>query len=96
MNDRSAAYVESFLEMMSAERGAATNTLQSYEHDLEDALSFLRTRGTRLADASADDLRSYLSHLAGEERDWGRVIACDRPNRILFAWQLNADFTFDP
>ncbi|MDK1373271.1 MULTISPECIES: SRPBCC family protein [unclassified Sinorhizobium] len=40
--------------------------------------------------------RWYEVGNAGEERDWGRVIACDRPNRILFAWQLNADFTFDP
>ncbi|AFL52803.1 uncharacterized protein YndB with AHSA1/START domain [Sinorhizobium fredii] len=33
---------------------------------------------------------------AGEERDWGRVIACDPPHRILLAWQLNAEFDFDP
>jgi site-specific recombinase XerC len=66
MTDMSAAYVEAFLEMMSAERGAAANTLQSYERDLEDARSFLRSRGTGLTDASADDLRSYLSHLAGQ------------------------------
>lgn len=39
MTDMSAAYVEAFLEMMSAERGAAANTLQSYERDLEDARS---------------------------------------------------------
>ncbi len=48
MTDMSAAYVEAFLEMMSAERGAAANTLQSYERDLEDARSFLRSRGTGL------------------------------------------------
>ncbi|WEX86775.1 SRPBCC family protein [Sinorhizobium garamanticum] len=40
--------------------------------------------------------RWYEIGKAGEECDWGRVIDCDRPNRILFAWQLNADFTFDP
>ncbi|MCA1405354.1 SRPBCC family protein [Ensifer sp. IC3342] len=40
--------------------------------------------------------RWYEIGNAGEECDWGRVIDCDRPNRILFAWQLNADFTFDP
>lgn len=64
MRDASALQVESFLEMMSAERGAAVNTLQSYERDLEDARSFLNGRGVRLTDASADDLRAYLSHLA--------------------------------
>ncbi|MCA1440636.1 SRPBCC family protein [Ensifer sp. IC4062] len=40
--------------------------------------------------------RWYEIGNAGEERDWGHVIACDRPNRILFAWQLNAEFDFDP
>ncbi|WP_292411620.1 site-specific integrase, partial [Mesorhizobium sp.] len=33
----SAARIEAFLEMMSAERGAAENTLSSYRRDLEDA-----------------------------------------------------------
>lgn len=64
MRDPSALQVESFLEMMSAERGAATNTLQSYERDLEDAKSFLNERGVRLMEAVPDDLRAYLGHLA--------------------------------
>ncbi len=64
MRDPSALQVESFLEMMSAERGAATNTLQSYERDLEDARSFLNERSVRLVEAAPDDLRAYLAHLA--------------------------------
>ncbi|MCA1370039.1 SRPBCC family protein [Bradyrhizobium sp. BRP14] len=40
--------------------------------------------------------RWYEIGNAGEECDWGRVIDCDRPHRIVFAWQLNADFDFDP
>jgi integrase/recombinase XerD len=64
MRDPSALQVESFLEMMSAERGAATNTLQSYERDLEDARSFLNGRSVRLTEAMPDDLRAYLGHLA--------------------------------
>jgi integrase/recombinase XerD len=64
MRDPSALKVESFLEMMSAERGAATNTLQSYERDLEDVQSFLNERGVRLTAATPDDLRAYLGHLA--------------------------------
>ena len=35
-----ARYVEQFLEMMSAERGASKNTLESYERDLAAYLSF--------------------------------------------------------
>ena len=68
MRDPSALQVESFLEMMSAERGAATNTLQSYERDLEDARSFLNERGVRLSEAVPDDLRAYLGHLAQREQ----------------------------
>lgn len=66
MTDLSAAHVESFLEMMSAERGAAPNTLQSYQRDLDDARSFLKARGVAMNQASAADLRAYLAHLADE------------------------------
>lgn len=55
------ARIESFLEMMSAERGAAENTLQSYRRDLEDASEFL---SGKLSNADASDLRGYLGHLA--------------------------------
>jgi integrase/recombinase XerD len=37
MRDLSAANAEAFLEMMSAERGAAENTLEAYRRDLDDA-----------------------------------------------------------
>lgn len=66
MRDMSALHVEAFLEMMSAERGAAANTLSSYERDLEDARSFLLQRQVRLVEAMPDDLRAYLGHLAGQ------------------------------
>ena len=95
MTDMSAAYVESFLEMMSAERGAAVNTLQSCERDLEDARSFLRTRGTGLTDASADDLRSYLSHLAGQgfkaSSQARRLSALRQFYKFLYAEGLRTD-----
>jgi integrase/recombinase XerD len=54
--------IEAFLEMMSAERGAARNTLDSYKHDLEDVAGFLGSK--RLLEATADDLRRYLGDLA--------------------------------
>lgn len=65
MKDLSLAYVESFLEMMSAERGAAGNTLSSYEHDLQDVRQFLSERGKRLTEAETVDLSAYLQSLAG-------------------------------
>jgi integrase/recombinase XerD len=58
---RSAARIEAFLEMMSAERGAAENTLSSYRRDLEDASEQL---GGRLAEAEASAIRSYLGDIA--------------------------------
>ena len=32
----------------------------------------------------------------GSEQNWGRVLGWERPDRILLAWQLNADWTYDP
>ncbi|GAA2856215.1 integrase/recombinase XerD [Aminobacter niigataensis] len=59
---KSGARIEAFLEMMSAERGAADNTLASYRRDLEDASEHL---GGRLADADAAGIRGYLDDIAG-------------------------------
>ena len=59
----SAARIEAFLEMMSAERGAAENTLASYRRDLEDAASAI-TGG--LANAASDDIRAYLDGMAAQ------------------------------
>ncbi|MCF3639438.1 site-specific tyrosine recombinase XerD [Rhizobium sp. TRM95111] len=64
MTDRSGLHIEAFLEMMSAERGAAANTLQSYGRDLDDARSFLGRAGVGMSGANPDDLRAYLRHLA--------------------------------
>jgi integrase/recombinase XerD len=56
-------HIEAFLEMMSAERGAAANTLASYRRDLEDYAAHLGGRGTGLAAGGPEDLRSYLARL---------------------------------
>lgn len=64
MSDLSHARIEAFLEMMSAERGAAGNTLASYERDLADLHDFLTSRKQPLLEAGSDDLASYLADLA--------------------------------
>ncbi|MEM5492729.1 site-specific tyrosine recombinase XerD [Hoeflea sp. AS16] len=64
MRDLSAANAEAFLEMMSAERGAAENTLEAYRRDLDDASAVLRSLGTTLVKARADDIRGVISDLA--------------------------------
>lgn len=65
MRDLSAAHAEAFLEMMSAERGAAVNTLDAYRRDLDDATTVLAALGTTLARASAADIRGVIADLAG-------------------------------
>ncbi|CDX23877.1 site-specific tyrosine recombinase [Mesorhizobium plurifarium] len=57
----SAARIEAFLEMMSAERGAAENTLSSYRRDLEDASEAIEGG---LAGAGSADIRAYLDDIA--------------------------------
>lgn len=57
-------HIESFLEMLSAERGAAKNTLEAYQRDLDDYAGFLDGRGKDADTAGADDIRAWLSDLA--------------------------------
>lgn len=64
MSDLSQARVEAFLEMLSAERGAAENTLASYERDLDDLSDFLSGRKVSLGAATREDLAAYLSDLS--------------------------------
>ena len=63
MNDR--YWIESFLEMMSAERGAAANTLAAYARDLEGYNRHLNGTGRTLATAQPEHIRSYLQSLTG-------------------------------
>ena len=55
--------VETFLEMLEAERGAAKNTLEAYGRDLDDLQAFLARRKQKPAAADAIALRAYLKAL---------------------------------
>src|SRR4051794_16779442 len=55
--------VEGFLEMLTAERGAARLTMSAYRADLEDVASFLAARGVALESAAAASLRDYIGAL---------------------------------
>jgi len=48
-----------FLEMMSAERGAAQNSIAAYRRDLEGWLGFLKQRGQTALNASTQDVRDF-------------------------------------
>ncbi len=51
--------------MMSAERGASLNTLESYNRDLQDFSKFVKRRNSDIADARPQYVKDYLKHLSG-------------------------------
>jgi integrase/recombinase XerD len=55
-----AALIEAFLEMLSAERGARTNTLEAYQRDLDDARAHVKGA---LASAGAGAIEAYVAQL---------------------------------
>ncbi len=59
-----AVMIDTFLEMMSAERGASANTLDAYRRDLGDYVAFLTRRGSGPAGADAEAVRAYLADLS--------------------------------
>lgn len=57
--------VDAFLDMLTAERGAALNTRQAYWRDLADVSLYLRnTHSSDLNKATTDEIRAYLKDLA--------------------------------
>lgn len=64
LSGSSARHLDMFLEMLSAERGAAPNTLEAYRRDLEDFLNVVKARGCDSSSAAAGDIVSYLQTLA--------------------------------
>lgn len=55
---------ESFLEMLSAERGAAQNTISAYRRDLDRYVGHLARRGRTPRDAEVADIRSWLEEMS--------------------------------
>lgn len=58
--------VATFLDMMSAERGAADNTRAAYTRDLDAYLTFLDARGVAHRQANAKDVQAYLAALSAD------------------------------
>lgn len=60
-------WVDSFLDMLTTERGAALNTRHAYWRDLADVSLFIRdSRKKEIENATAEDLKAYLQDLAGK------------------------------
>lgn len=60
-------HIDTFLEMLTAERGAARATVEAYRRDLLDAATFLSRTAITLERCGPDDLRRYLRSLARRE-----------------------------
>ncbi len=87
--------VDSFLEMMSAERGAAANTIAAYGRDLADYLGFLAERTVSPLAASREDIVAYLARLEteglGAASSARRLSALRQFCRFLVTDNLRAD-----
>jgi integrase/recombinase XerD len=59
----SSRHLDAFLDMMSAERGAADNTRDAYARDLAEHLAFLATRGRSALIADSKDVQAYLAQM---------------------------------
>jgi integrase/recombinase XerD len=81
--DRQQSHLEGFLEMLAAERGAASNTLQAYRRDLEDFLSFLKGRGCELVSMEPAEIGAYL-----RARSQAGLAARSRARRLSAIRQL--------
>jgi len=57
--------IELLLDMLAAERGAAKNTLEAYNRDLADFSAHLAARKRSIANGRSEDVRAYLTGLAG-------------------------------
>jgi integrase/recombinase XerD len=61
---RDVVLIENFLEMMSAERGAASNTIEAYRRDLEETSDFLAKITRSLIEADVNSIREAMADLA--------------------------------
>jgi integrase/recombinase XerD len=71
---------ERFLEMMSAERGAAKNSIAAYRRDLEIWLEFLKARGQAALGATTLDVRDFQAE--AERLGLARTTAARRLSAI--------------
>lgn len=61
---KSESQLDAFLEMLSAERGAAANTLHAYRRDLDEFLNMVNSRGGDDLSAGDSDITAFLEEMA--------------------------------
>jgi integrase/recombinase XerD len=87
--------IESFLEMIAAERGAAVNTLEAYRRDLIAYAAGLKSLATTPLSATTKDLRAYLASLEAvglkPTSAARRLSAIRQFHRFLVAEAIRAD-----
>ena len=87
--------IGAFLEMMSAERGAAKNTIEAYRRDLSDYSGFVTGRGHSMLDTDRGTLTAYLDRLRHDglsaSSSARRLSAIRQFHRFLCADNLRGD-----
>lgn len=87
--------VEAFLEMMSAERGAARNTIEAYRRDLSDYAGFLAGKGKSPQTAARAEIVAYLAFLDAQglaaSSAARRLSALRQFHKFLCADQIRSD-----
>ena len=87
--------IGAFLEMMSAERGAAKNTIEAYRRDLSDYGGFVLGRKQTLLTADRETVTAYLDNLRREglsaSSSARRLSAIRQFHRFLCADNLRGD-----
>lgn len=87
--------IDSFLEMMSAERGAAKNTIEAYRRDLFDYAGYLSRKNAGPLDAAREQVVSYLGFLDAQglsaSSSARKLSAIRQFHKFLCADSLRAD-----
>jgi integrase/recombinase XerD len=87
--------VESFLEMMSAERGVSTNTMDAYRRDLERYCTNLAKTGISAKQVQPDQIRAFLYSIANEglaAASQARILSCLRQfHKFLYSEGLRSE-----
>src|SRR5216683_47725 len=84
-----AKLINLFLDMLAAEQGAGSNTLDAYRRDLTDFSEFLARRGRGFAGAETQALRDYLDDLDARGFKSSSVARRLSAMRHLFRFLLN-------